>query len=248
VDARWRAAQAGRRLLDGSALRSAAALLFCAIASGASAQISGTASVVSDYRYRGITFSEQKPAAQLGVTYDDPAGWYAGAFGSTVRLAPPAGPSFQAMAFAGFALRLPSGISLEAGGDYAAFTGAGSDDYGEIFLGAATENLSARVYYSPRYYGQPANAVYGEINGALPLSDRVRLLVHVGYLRTRAGYAYSGSPSNPHVVDGRIGLVAVFDLFQLELAWVGISDKYVAYRITGSDSPNTVVLTLSHPF
>lgn len=229
-------------------MRSAATVLFCAIASGASAQISGTVSVVSDYRYRGITLSEQKPAAQLGVTYDDPAGWYAGVFGSTVRLAPPAGPSFQAMAFAGFASRLPSGISLEAGGDYSAFTGAGSDDYGEIFLGVATENLSARIYYSPRYYGQSANAVYAEINGALPLGDRVRLLVHVGYLSTRAGYGYPGSPSDQHVVDARIGLGAVFDLIQVELAWVGISDKYLAYRITGNDSPNTVVLTLSHAF
>jgi uncharacterized protein (TIGR02001 family) len=229
-------------------LRSAATLLLCVFASGVSAQISGTASVVSDYRYRGITLSDQKPAAQIGLTYDDPVGWYGGAFGSTVRLAPPADPGFQAIVFAGFASRLASGISLEAGGDYSAFSGAASYyDYGEIYLGVATEKLSARIYYSPRYFGLPAKAVYAEINGAQPLIDRARLLVHVGFLRTSTEYAY-GSPSNQHVVDGRIGVGVTFDLFQLELAWVGISAANVAYPITGSRSPNTVVLTLSHAF
>jgi uncharacterized protein (TIGR02001 family) len=247
VDARWRAAQAPRRPPDGCALRGAAALLFYVFASGVSAQISGTASVVSDYRYRGITLSGEKPAAQLGLTYDDPLGWYAGAFGSTVRLASPAGPSIQAMVFAGFAARLPSGISLEAGGDYSAYTGAAGYDYGEMYLGVATENVSARIYYSPKYYGQRTHAVYGEINAALSLIDRVRLLAHVGFLRTRSDSVY-GSGSDQHVVDGRIGLGADFDLFQLELAWVGISSANVAYGITGSSSPNTVVLTLSRAF
>jgi uncharacterized protein (TIGR02001 family) len=228
-------------------LRGAAILVFCSLASGAAAQISGTASVVSDYRYRGFTLSDQKPAAQIAVTYDDPRGWYAGAFGSTVRLAPPAGPNFQAIAFGGFASRLPSGLTLEAGGDYSAFTGAGSDDYAEIFLGAATENASGRIYYSPRYFGQPSNAFYGEINGSQPITASVRLVAHLGFLRSRYESGY-GTQSGQHVVDGRIGLAVDFDAFRLELAWVGVSAAGAAYRITGSHSPSTAVLTLSRSF
>jgi uncharacterized protein (TIGR02001 family) len=231
-------------------VRGAAALLFCVFASGVSAQISGTASVVSDYRYRGITLSDWKPAAQLGLTYDDPVGWYAGAFGSTVRLAPPAGPGFQATVFGGFASRIASGISLDAGGDYSTFTGAAGDNYGEVYLGVASENVSARIYYSPDYFGQRANAVYGEINAVQPLIDPLSVVLHVGFLTTRAYSQYSpyGARSWQNVVDGRIGLGANFDLFRLELAWVGISSANGAYQITGSRSPNTVVLTVSHPF
>jgi uncharacterized protein (TIGR02001 family) len=250
VDALWRAKPVRRRLHNNYAVPGAAALLLCAFASVVSAQNSGTVSVVSDYRYRGITLSDQKPAAQFGLTYDDPAGWYAGAFGSTVRLAQPAGPGFQAMVFAGFAARIGSGLSVDAGGDYSAFTGAAGENYGEVYLGVATENVSARIYYSPDYFGQRANAVYGEINAVQSLIDRVSLLLHVGFLTTRA-YSPSSpyvSRSSQNVVDSRIGFGANFDLFRLELAWVGISKSNVAYQITRSKSPNTVVLTVSHAF
>ena len=245
--------QPRRRLVDSSAVRCAATLLLWAFVTGANAQISGTASIVSDYRYRGITLSDLKPAAQIGLTYDGPFGWYAGAFASTVRLAPPAGPGIQAMAFTGFASRLTSDISVEAGGDYSAFTGAAGDDYGEAYLGVASDKLSARIYYSPRYYGQRASAWYGEINGAQPLTERVRLLAHVGFLITRTTDPYA-PPVEQHIVDGRIGLGADFDLFHVELVWVGLGGSIAnnsanaGYRITGSSSPNTVVLTLSRQF
>src|SRR5206468_270616 len=118
--------------VDSSVLRGVATLVLCACASSAAAQLSGTLTGVSDYRYRGNTLTDRMPAAQAGVTYDDPKGWYAGAFGSTVRLKPPGGPSsyFQAIAYAGYAKRLASGISVEAGGDYSAFAGSDELSYG----------------------------------------------------------------------------------------------------------------------
>ena len=245
VDAQWRAPQ-GRRL-DEWALRGAATLLLLVFASGSSAQISGTASVLSDYRYRGITLSGKKPAAQLGVTYDDPLGWYAGAFGSTTRFTPPLGSGSQAMVFAGFASRLSSGVSLEAGGDYSMFDNAARYNYGETFLGVAGENLSVRIHYSQKYYGQRANSVYGEINYAQPLIDRVRLSLHAGFLRTGEDSGYGSGPDR-RIWDGRIGCGVEFDLFQLELAWVGISRANAAYRLTQTTSSNTFVLTISRAF
>src|SRR5258705_6522191 len=142
--ARSRAAPLRSRSIDGLVLRGAATLLLCACASGAAAQLSGTLSGVSAYRSRGNALSNRMPAAQAGLTYDDPMGWYAGGFGSTVRLKPPGGPSsyFQAITYAGYALRLPSGMSVEAGGDYSAFAGSDDLNYGEFFVGAATDRLS----------------------------------------------------------------------------------------------------------
>ena len=247
MDARWRTPQGRGRRLDEWALWSAATLLFFVFTSGSSAQISGTASVLSDYRYRGITLSGRQPAAQLGVTYDDPLGWYVGAFGSTTRFTPPLGSGSQAMVFAGFASRLASGISLEAGGNYSMFDNAARYNFGETYLGVAGENLSARVHYSPRYYGQRSNAVYGEINYSQALIERVRLLAHAGFLRTGSDSGY-GSGSDRRIWDARIGCGIEFDLFHLELAWVGISRANAAYRLTQSTSSNTFVLTLSRAF
>jgi uncharacterized protein (TIGR02001 family) len=233
--------------------RGCATLLLWAFATGAGAQISGSASGVSDYRYRGITFSDRMPAAQGGLTYDDPIGWYAGVFGSTVRMAPSGGSSsnFQTIVYAGYAKRLASGISVEAGGDYSAFAGAKDIDYGEVFLGAATERLSARIYYSPGYFGQPSHAVYGEINAVQPMVDRVRLVLHAGFQRYRYERVYGSdnrAQYTQQAFDARFGLRVDFEVFQLELAWVGVSAHDAARRITGSSNPNTAVVTLSHSF
>lgn len=199
-------------------LRVVATFLLCVCASGAAAQLSGTLSAVSDYRYRGITFSGRMPAAQAGLTYDDPKGWYAGAFGSTVRLAPPGGSSanFQTIIYAGYATRLPSGISVEAGGDYSAFAGSNDLNYGEVFVGGSIENFNARIYFSPRYFGQSSNAFYGEINATQPLIDRVRLHLHAGFLRSRYDSPYApryGVAPTQNVVDARIGLRVDLDMF-----------------------------------
>jgi uncharacterized protein (TIGR02001 family) len=238
---------------SGPLWRGVAALLICAAAESVSAQLSGTLAAVTDYRYRGVTFSDRRPAAQAGLAYDDTSGWYAGAFGSTVRLYPPSGASskWQTIAYAGYAVRLASGVSLEAGGDYAAFTGASDLNYGEVFVGAATENLNARVHYSPRYFGTSSDAIYGEINAAHPLIDALRLHVHVGFLRYRYVYPYGalyGIKPTKNILDGRIGLRADIDRFQLEVAWVGVSDHSAAYFVTGRTSPNGVVATLSISF
>ena len=241
------------RCSDRPVLRGVATLLFCTCASGAAAQISGTLSVVSDYRYRGVTFSDERPAAQAGFAYDDPTGWFAGGFGSTVRLYPPRGTSanLQAIAYGGCATRLSSGVSVEAGGDYTAFAGSSGLNFGEVFVGGAIENVSARIYFSPRYFGQSLNAAYGEINASQPLLDRVGLHFHVGLLRYRYDNT-RGPPSRPpplqNIVDGRIGVRVDLDVLQLEIAWVGVSNHAAAYLITGSSSPNGVVASLTFPF
>jgi uncharacterized protein (TIGR02001 family) len=235
-------------------LRGAAALVLCACASGAAAQLSGTLTGVSDYRYRGSTLTDKRPAAQVGFAYDDPKGWYAGVFGSTVRLKPPGGPSsyFQAIAYGGYATHVTEGLSVEVGGDYAAFAEASDLNYGEVFLGAATDSVNARVYYSPRYFGESSSAAYGEINATQPLVDRVRLFLHGGYLNYRYESPYGLVP--PHnegtqrVFDGRVGVRIDFDPFQLEIAWVGVSNHVATYLITGTTSPNGVVASLSLSF
>jgi uncharacterized protein (TIGR02001 family) len=216
--------------------------------------LSGTLTGISDYRYRGNTLSDRQPSAQVGFTYDAPQGWYAGAFGSTVRLKPPGGRSsyFQAIAYGGYAAQVAEGLSIEAGGDYSAFAEANELNYGEIFLGAATDRLNARIYYSPRYFGESSSAVYGEINATQPLVDRVRLFLHLGYLSYRYESPYGLVPPvrdiTQRVWDGRVGVRIDLDPFQLEVAWVGVSNHFAAFLITGATSPNGVVASLSLSF
>ena len=223
------------------------ALWVALVSVDASAQISGSVNLVSDYRYRGVSLSHGDPAAQFAVAYDDAQGWYAGAFASTVRLSAPSNRGLQAIAFAGYAKRLPSGVSFEAGADYSAFSDGRGYDYAEVYGGFAFENVSGRLYYAPRYYGADAGAYYAELNGAQRVHERVRLLAHVGVLQLNGGNPYSGWPDH-RVFDGRAGVGIDVDAFDVQLSWVGISRAYTAYPITGVSSRNGVVLTLSWLF
>jgi uncharacterized protein (TIGR02001 family) len=222
-------------------------LLALLVAGSAVAQVTATASVTSDYRYRGVTLSDRKPALQGGLTWDAAGGAYAGLFASSVRLAAPAGANVQIVGFAGYAARLTPDASVELGGDYAAFTAAADDNYGEVFAGATYAGVSARLYYSPRYFGQSASGTYAEIDASPSLTERVRLVAHAGALRTHYENYYGLSAAR-NVFDGRIGVAAEFEWFRLQLAWVGVSNHNAGRALTGVTSPNTVVLTLSRAF
>ncbi len=64
--------------------------------------------------------------------------------------------------------------------------------------------------------------------------------MHAGFLRYRYDSPYGslyGVQPTQNVVDGRIGLRVDLDMFQLEIAWVGVSNHTAAYLITGSEQP-----------
>jgi uncharacterized protein (TIGR02001 family) len=208
--------------------------------------VSGSVSVVSNYRYRGVSLSHNDPAAQLALVYDHPQGWYAGAFASTVRIGQPSSHEGQGIFFAGYARTMPSGVTWEAGIDYSGFTGATSYAYSEVYVGAAYEKVSARLYYSPRYYGRAADAIYGELDAAHRLFDRVQLVAHVGAFWTN-GRNFYGTVPDP-VFDGRLGLVLEFDRFNVQLSLVGISSASTGYSVSGVRSRNGPVLSVSRLF
>jgi uncharacterized protein (TIGR02001 family) len=152
------------QLLDRPTWRGAFALWFLFVSAETLAQVSGSASLLSDYRYRGVSLSDNRPAAQLALAYDDASGWYGGALASTVQIGSPTSRELQAVAFGGYASRMPSGLSFEAGGDYSAFTGGQSYNYGEVYVGIASDKVSTRMYYARAT--SDVGRVYGEVNAS----------------------------------------------------------------------------------
>jgi uncharacterized protein (TIGR02001 family) len=234
------------RLRRFGAPRGAILLWFALGAADAGSQVSGSISVVSNYRYRGGSLSHNDPAAQTALVYDHPHGFFAGAFASTVRIGQPTSDEAQGILFAGYARTLASGVTAEVGIDYQGFIGGTSYAYPELFVGAAYENVSGRLYYSPDYYGQGADAVYGEINAAYRILDRARIVGHFGVLWTNARNIY-GYVVDP-VLDGRLGVVFDFERFNVELSWVGISAASTGYGLTGVRSRNGPVASVSWLF
>lgn len=227
--------------------RGAFALWLLLIATEVFAQVSGTATLVSDYRFRGLSLSENNPAAQFGVAYDGAQGWYAGAFASTVDFAAASGSGLQAVPYVGYALRTDAGLTWEAGADYSAFTGSARYyNYPEAYVGVASDRLSGRLYYSSHYFGENIPTLYGEVNATQPLFDRVRLLAHFGMLRDTDGNLYYRGPER--LLDGRVGIGLDFDKISVQLSWVGINSSDATYGITGVKSRNGPLLTLTWSF
>ncbi|HTQ01666.1 MAG TPA: TorF family putative porin, partial [Casimicrobiaceae bacterium] len=231
---------------DLGALSRAVAVSFALGSADAAAQVSGSLSVVSNYRYRGVTLSHNDPAAQATLVYDDPQGWYAGAFASSARIGNPASNQAQGIFFAGYAWTASFGASFEAGAVYTGFTGPSSYAYPEVVVGATYDRISARLHYSPNYYGRGSGAVYGEVDGTLRLHDHVQAVAHVGVLWTDAQDYYGNSVDT--VLDGRVGLVFDFTQLNVQLSWVGINESSFGYGLTGVRSRNGPVLSLSWLF
>ena len=161
-----------------------AALAACALARAACAQTSADITLVSEYSVRGVSLGPH-PALQLRVDHDADGGWYAGAFASPVTLY--GHRQGQLIVYGGRALPLTSGLSWDAGISRTAFLRNRHDDYFEFYAGLALERASARLSYAPTSYNAGRTA-YLDLNGGIPLAERVSLALHAGLLRTFGTY------------------------------------------------------------
>ena len=216
-------------------LRWALGLLTGLVATASTAQLSATASVTSDYRVRGVTLSEGRPAAQLDASYDDELGWFAGAFASNVQFYEHSDREAQLMGYAGYARRLGGGWSVDAGAAYSTFSGGNGYNYVELHAGVTSDVLSARLYYAPDYFGQGIHTLYAELNGSQRLFDRVKLIGHAGVLQLTAGATSDTGGHGPHA-DFLAGVEVEVKRFRLQVSRIAADGASRAYPV-GSGHP-----------
>lgn len=238
-----RATSSARRLAAG--LLAGAALWPAA----AHAQLGASLSIQSDDRYRGISFTDARPAATLTVNYDHPTGAYVGATAIGAVTAEEGFRVTGVQAYGGYARRLASGGSLDLG---VAHTDVTEYDraryrlrYSELYVGLAGRNLSAHVYYSPDYLGGRVQTLYGSLDGSWAPAVAWRLFGHAGVLapvQHRPGAGLSGLQYDLRAGAARqTGPVEV----QLSLVTGGPDASYPAMH---AQTRTTVVLGATYPF
>jgi uncharacterized protein (TIGR02001 family) len=226
-------------------LRCAVVILLVPLAGEVRAQISGSASILSDYVYRGVSLSDGHLEPQINLGYDNPSGWYAGAFLSKVKLQEHAS-EVQLVTYAGYTRQMQSGLSWEAGATNSAFSQTTRYSYTEIFAGLASDNVSGKIYFSPNYYGDHARTIYAEINGTYPVRERIHLLGHIGFLHLLSsvdGFA----PPMTRRFDTRMGASAGIGDWICQLTWVATEidrTNYPQYQ----RNPSAIVLSASYSF
>jgi uncharacterized protein (TIGR02001 family) len=209
------------------------------------AQASYSASLSSDYRYRGISLSDNAPSAQLGANFDSAQGAYGGLSLARVRFRYTEA-SALAVAYAGWARRFGDALSWDAGISAYRYRGAEKYDYRELYAGLNGERSGVRLSLAPHYFGIGGRTAYLEVNSSRALTGRLDLVGHAGYLHevgTSAG-RFRMAPR----FDARIGVAAAFDGATVQLAWSTTRKSASLYYGGGGASPSRLVLSTALAF
>ncbi len=213
------------------------ALCALSLCPAARAQVAASVSVDSDYRFRGVTLSDNKPVARLNLSYDNPSGVYAGLSG----FAADKSGYYGTVAYAGYVWRPQSGPALEAGASYTQVREHFAYNYSEIYAGIITRALTARLYYSPDYFGASTRTLYADLNSGRQLSPHWRAFVHGGVLSPLSGTFRRAR------YDVRAGVAVSVSHYELQLAWSHTNPNR-AYAWHPADDGDAVIATATSYF
>jgi uncharacterized protein (TIGR02001 family) len=179
--------------------------------------ISGSASLVSDYRFRGVSQSDEGMAIQGGFTISHESGLYAGTWGSNLAgWGTFGGANMELDIYAGYKLPVGEG-TLDIGGTWFMYpSGADTTDFVEFYakLGGAVGplGLTATVAYAPQQealgnafpVGRPADPgdkednLYVAGDATYGIADTpITLKAHIGYSDGNPGLGPNGTSVAP---------------------------------------------------
>ena len=214
------------------------------------AEVSGHVALLSDYRYRGESLTNGRPALQAALNYDHSSGLFLGALASTVRI-DPAVSGLGAQLYAGYARSFSERATWEIGVVTYFFPSTPAEqgyDYTEAYVGASYDTVNARLYYSEDYFGNGGRAVYLETNASRPLNERVALTGHLGYLDHRhTRQPWAGGQDHARL-DFKAGIAIDITGFTLEISIVGTTAQQDACPSGTGHCNTTGLVSISRPF
>jgi uncharacterized protein (TIGR02001 family) len=226
------------------------ALALLLSSNAAIAQVSGHVSLLSDYRSRGEALTDGRPAVQAGLAYDDASGIFLGALASNVRIDPTA-TGLSAEIYGGYARSFGEHKSWEIGANTYLFPRPlipPDYDYSEVFIGTSVNRLSARLYYSTNYFRSGAHAIYSELNTEQPLTERLALLGHIGYLQTASPGHTASVERGGSQLDFLAGIGWNVSSYEFEFGVVGTASRHEPCPAGTGRCNSTAVVLVSRLF
>ena len=146
----------------------------------ADSPFSSNVGLFSDYRFRGITQTDTKPALQGGFDYAGASGFYAGNWNSSIGFTD---AGIESDFYLGYSTEI-SGIGIDVGNLYYHYPGATDADTNEIYLGLSAGPASFKVSYATTdYFGvtDSKGHLYYNLGVSIPVSDKVTIDGSMGY-------------------------------------------------------------------
>jgi uncharacterized protein (TIGR02001 family) len=171
--------------------------------------LNGNFSLTSDYRFRGISQTQNAAAIQGGVDYTHASGFYAGNWNSSVSSQMYTnGSGMESDLYAGFKKTI-LGLTFDVGSYNYVYprstTGSVTDyDTKEVFAGVAYKELVSFKYSQSlsNYFGvaNSKNSNYYQVDSKVPLAAGLSAVAHLG--RTSVNHS-----SNLNYTDYNVGVV-----------------------------------------
>jgi uncharacterized protein (TIGR02001 family) len=231
-----------------------AAISMPAIAQDSAAQepessitISGGATVVSDYRFRGVSLSGEKPTVQGTATVSHSSGFYVGVWGSGLANGTPYGSS-EIDIYGGWGGDV-AGLKLDANVTqytYPNQTGTAPVDYIEVLGSVAKDlgpvNAKIGVGFVPKQSG------YGDTSNFYIYNDYAVGIPNTPFtLKAHGGYNKGDFNADPKAFDYSFGIDASWKALTLGVSYVNTTVKpNILKETVGADG--AVLFTLGAAF
>ncbi len=197
--------------------------------------VTGSAAIASQYRFRGLAQSDNKPVVQGAITISHSSGFYISTWGSSASAGCASGVCTAPINIGGTEIDVyggythglgDSGVTVDAGVYGYIYPGAPLGNYYEIYgslaktLGPATAKVG--VYYAPAQkvfnynFTSPKRHntyLYGELGAGIP-NTPISFHSHLGY--TSGGFEWSKA-----YLDYNVGVTAKWKMLALDASLVG---------------------------
>lgn len=217
--------------------------------------VTGGLTLASQYRFRGISFSDEEIALQGTINVNHESGLYAGVWGSGLDgFGELGGSNLELDLYAGYRRQVADGVTVDAGLLYYAYPGSTGADF-EFFepyanvsatFGPAAVKVGAAWAPSQDALANNSNRyVYGDLSVALPRTP-ITLTGHLGNSHGRTPLTPSGD-----YADWSLGASATWLSLTVGVAYVGTSlsaAEAAAGGATRDIVDSAVVLTLGASF
>ncbi|WP_269792708.1 TorF family putative porin [Stenotrophomonas sp. Iso1] len=176
--------------------RSRVLLILLAATGGAAAHdVSGSATLTSDYVWRGATQSQGDAAVQAGFKVAGQSGFYASAWGSSVEFVPQTHASSELDFSVGWGKQLSEHWALDANVLHYRYPSTAVDlNWTELNTTLTWKNTYwLSLAWSPEALGTTQDGLYSQIGARVPINEHLRMEMMAGYytLQDAAGGGYA---------------------------------------------------------